>query len=38
MDSLSVFGLAQKNAKSFFGFGNPDLDVPKKDAPQDKPF
>ena len=30
MDSWSVFGFAQKNAKSFCGFGSPDLDFPKK--------
>ena len=30
MDSSSVFGFAQTNAKSVFGFGNPDLDFPKK--------
>ena len=26
MDSWSLFGFAQKNSKSVFGFGNPDLD------------
>ena len=30
MDSRSVFGFAPKNAKSVFGFGNPDLDFLKK--------
>ena len=30
MDSWSVFGFAQKKAKFIFGFGNPDLDFPKK--------
>ena len=34
MDSWSVFGFAQKNAKSLFGFRNPDLDFPKKTHPQ----
>ena len=32
MDSWSVFGFAQKNEKSVFGFENPDLDVPKLDS------
>ena len=31
MDSWSVFGFAQKNEKSVFGFENPDLDVPNLD-------
>ena len=25
-----LFDFSQRNAKSFFGFGNPDLDVPKR--------
>ena len=29
VDSGSIFGFAQRNEKSFFGFGNPDLDFPK---------
>ena len=34
MDSWSVFGFAlQKNAKSVFGFRNPDLGYPLKNAP-----
>ena len=32
MVSWSVFGFAQKNEKSVFGFENPDLDVPKLDS------
>ena len=30
MDPWSGFGFAQKNEKSVFGFGNPDLGFPKK--------
>ena len=33
MDSWSVFRFAQKDAKSVFGFGNPDLDFPKNTHP-----
>ena len=30
MDSWFFFGFAPKNEKSVFGFGNPDLDFPKR--------
>ena len=30
------FGFAPKNAKSIYGFGNPDLDFPKKTQPKIK--
>ena len=33
MDPWSVFEHAQKNSKSVFGFGNPDLDFPEKTHP-----
>ena len=38
MDSWSVFGFAQKKRKSVFGFGNPDLDFPKKTHPKCRYF
>ena len=38
MDSWSVFGFAQKNVKSVFGFGNPDWDFPKSTHPKCRYF
>ena len=38
MDSWSVFGFAQKNVKSVFGFGNPDWDFPKRTHPKCRYF
>ena len=38
IDSWSVFEFAQKKRKSVFGFGNPDLDFPKKTHPKCRYF
>ena len=38
MDSWSIFGFAQKNVKSVFGFGNPDWDFPKRTHPKCRYF